>query len=233
MPESPRLRRSMMLVTGGDRALLDRTVSSDADIICMDLEDSVTDKEAARKLAASLLARPMRAEIAIRINPVSSVEGLQDLLMLRSMPVMPSLVKMTRVIDPYEVRLAGEILPDTGLVVIIETAEGLEQASAIAKASKNVVALSLGGKDLSKTMGCDRDWQGLLFARGRLVQAAATAGVRAFDEPYRPLDDLDGLREHCRNIAAMGFSGKTTVDLRHIPIINDLLGHRAMAYCSP
>lgn len=218
-------RRSMVLVTGADSDMLDAAIASEADIVCLDLEDSVTDKEAARRLMLDLLDRPMRAESCIRINPLSTAEGLHDLLMLRDMPRLPHLVKMTRVADPYEVRLAAGLLPDIELVLIIETAEGLERAPEIARASPNTVALSLGGKDLSRSLGCKRSWGGLLHARGRLVQAAAMAGVRAFDEPYRPLDDLEGLAEHCAKAAEMGFSGKTTVDLRHVPIINRMLGH--------
>ncbi|MEI6720544.1 MAG: aldolase/citrate lyase family protein [Betaproteobacteria bacterium] len=215
-------RRSKILVRGASRQELDAALASEVDIICVDLEDTVADqdKDAARRLTADLMASGTRAETSVRINAVSTAEGLQDLLMLREWKVRPALVVITKVCDPYEIRLAAQMLPGTELFAIIETAEGLEAAADIARASPALTALLLGGKDLSHSLGCERSWEGLHWARGRLVQAAALGGVHAHDEPYRPLDDLEGLEVTCKRVKAMGYKGKATVDLRHVPIIN-------------
>jgi len=210
----------MMLVTGARQDVLDAALRSEADMICLDLEDTVADKDSAYGMVPRLLEHPTRALRAIRINPVGTEEGLKNLLMLRAARVKPDLVKLTMVSDPYEVKLVSSLLPGIPLVVNVETATALERVTAIAAAAPEVLAVSLGGKDLSDSLGCSRSWLGLQYARGRIVHAAAHAGVGAFDEPYRPLDDLDGLAEHCRKIREMGFVGKTTVDLRHISIIN-------------
>lgn len=214
-------RRSLVLVTGANAAMLEAALKSEADMVCLDFEDTVQDKPAAHKLAARLLDGSFAGETAIRINPITEPEGLRDLLMLRHMAVRPQLVKLAKVCDPFEVRLAAEMLPGVALMVIIETAQALERASEIARASPAVAGLLMGGKDLSEALGCARSWNGLLWARGRVAQAAATAGIAAYDEPYRPLDDLQGLAETCGKVVEMGYRGKTTVDLRHVPILND------------
>jgi len=217
---SHRPHRSMMLVTGANRDTLHAALQSEADMICLDLEDTVADKDAAYALIPELLEHPTRAMKSIRLNPLSTEEGLKNLLMVRNMKTRPDVVKLTMVSDPYEVKLAASLLPGMPLVVIVETALALQRAQEIASAAPEVLAISLGGKDLSNALGCARNWQGLQYARGRVAHAAAVAGVHALDEPYRPLDDLEGLKEHCQKIRDMGFVGKTTVDLRHISIIN-------------
>jgi len=191
-----RPHRSMMLVTGANRATLDAALRSDADMICLDLEDTVTDKDAAYALIPHLLEHSGPALKSIRLNSMSTEEGLKNLLMVRGMKTKPDMVKLAMVSDPYEVKLAASLLPGMPLVVIIETALALERAQHIAAAAPEVLAISLGGKDLSDSLGCARNWQGLLYARGRVAHAAAIAGVQALDEPYRPLDDLAGLAEH-------------------------------------
>lgn len=217
-------RRSKILVRSASRAELDAALSSEVDIVCVDLEDTVAekDKDAARKLAADLLACRATAETSVRINAVSTPDGLRDLLMLREWSVRPAIVVIAKVNDPYEIRLAAQMLPGTELFAIIETAEGLEAAADIARAAPSLSALLLGGKDLSHSLACERNWDGLLWARGRLVHAAALGGIEAHDEPHRPLEDLEGLATTCRKMKAMGYKGKATVDLRHVPIINDL-----------
>lgn len=214
-----RPRRSMLLVTGANAALLEAALTSEADIVCVDFEDTVTDKSAAHELLRSALRREGRAEIAVRLNPVSTEEGLGDLLMLRSLSTGPAMVVMTMVVDPFEVKLVAKMLWGVALMVIIETPQALEQAAQIALASPAVEALWLGGKDLSYALGCDRV-KGLAWARGRVVQAAAVAGLPVFDDIYRPFDDFEGLAAACRAGRELGLHAKVTIDAGQIPVIN-------------
>jgi (S)-citramalyl-CoA lyase len=214
-------RRSLVLVTGANAGMLDAALRSEADVVCLDFEDTVKDKAAAHALVPRLFDGASKSETAIRINPLSEPEGLRDLLLLRQMARLPNIVKMAKVSDPFEVQLAAGMLPGVDLMVIIETAEALERAAEIARSSPSVCGLLMGGKDLSEALGCARTWNGLLYARGRVAHAAATAGIAAYDEPYRPLDDLKGLAETCGRLVEMGYRGKTTVDLGQVPVINE------------
>ena len=80
-------------------------------------------------------------------------------------------------------------------------------------------ALVLGGKDLATALRAQRNWDALLYARGRCVAAAALAGIDVYDEPHSPRDDFEGVRQAALRARAMGFSGKSAVDPRHVPII--------------
>jgi citrate lyase beta subunit len=210
-----------MLVTGADARVLDAAVDSSADVVCLDLEDTVEDKAGARRLAEALLARDIRAETAIRINPLTTEDGLHDLLWLCAMQRKPKLVMMTMVLDPFEVQLVARMLPGVELVVIIETAEALESAAAMARAAPSVSALLFGGKDLALSLRCTRNWEGLAYGRGRVAHAAALAGVDVFDEVFHPLNDYQALATACEKARVLGYSGKMTIGLGQIPIIND------------
>jgi (S)-citramalyl-CoA lyase len=212
--------RSIMLVTQGSEPALAAALASDADVICVDLEDTVTDKVAARVLAARFLGVESRGGKALRINGMDTPDGLRDILWLRELPRRPDLVMLPMVRNAAEPKMVAGLPLCVALLPIIETAEGIEHAVSIVRATPAVMGLTLGGKDLSLDLGTARDWDGLYHGRCRVVQAAASGGVPAFDEPYRPLDDLPGLALNCARVAALGFRGKAAVDVRHIGSIN-------------
>lgn len=220
MPPTEAAPRSLMLVTGGSEALLEAAFVSGAEMVCLDFEDTVTDKAAAHRLVPRLLSAPSPARRAIRINPIGEAAGLEDLLRVRDLPQRPAWIKLTKVEDPFEVRLAATVLPGVRFMAIIETAVALERAADIARSSPALAGLILGGKDLSKSLGCARSWNGLLYARGRVAHAAALAGVAAIDEPYRPLEDLQGLADTCRRVREMGYVGKTVLTPEQVPVVN-------------
>jgi citrate lyase beta subunit len=219
------------LITGGDAATLETAVASGAPSVCLDLEDTVpaAGKDAARALLPRLLAQSRgRCRSAVRLSPLSTRHGLDDLRWLLDAPALPDAVMLAKVDAAADVRLFDQLLTGRAaavrLHVIIETAAALAEAAAIAGASPRIEALVFGGKDLSTDLGCARAWEPLLYARSRVVHAAALARVAAFDEPYNPRDDLDGLRATAERVKALGFRGKAAVDLRHVAIINAIFG---------
>ncbi len=211
----------MALVTGASEVRLQAALESDADIVCVDLEDTVEDKAAARALLRRALAQPHACEIGVRLNPVSTAEGLHDLLLLESLAAQPDLAVLTMVTDPFEVELVARILPRVAIMVIVETAPGLERAAELASCP-NVESLWLGGKDLSYALGCDRV-RGLGWARARVAHAGALAGVKVFDDIYRPFDDFDGLAAACAEGRALGLHAKVTLDPAQVAKINQHL----------
>ncbi len=208
------------MVVGARRDALASVSQAGADLVCIDLEDTVEDKVAARALAQDFLLSWTHTRRAIRINPLSTKEGLEDILLIESSPHKPDVVKMPKLLDPAEIKIYSAILPDIPVIPIIETPDSLERVFEIARSDGPIAGLILGGKDLSEATGASRSWEGLRYARGRIIQAGAAAGIPVYDEPYRPLDDLDGLRELCSRVKELGFSGKTAVDPHHIEVIN-------------
>jgi citrate lyase beta subunit len=214
----------VLLSTGADADILRVNAACGADVLCIDLEDTVTDKDAARRLAAAFHADPgpHAGARGIRMNPLSEEDGLRDVLMLRSASWRPDLVVLTKVLHAHEIRLATELLPCCELIALIETAEAVEHAAEIGRMSPRLKALMFGGKDLALALGSERRWEALLYGRGRVVNAAASCGLPPLDENYRPLGDLEGLARASTLSRAMGFRGRLTIEARHVPIINEI-----------
>jgi citrate lyase subunit beta/citryl-CoA lyase/(S)-citramalyl-CoA lyase len=105
------------------------------------------------------------------------------------------------------------------LVALIESPRGVENAFAIAQAA-GLGALMLGGADLSAELGARFGWDGLLYARGRLVNAAKAAGLQAWDVPHIDLADSAGLAEETRRVLALGYDCKTAIHPQQIAAIH-------------
>jgi citrate lyase beta subunit len=106
------------------------------------------------------------------------------------------------------------------LHVIIETNDGLSDAVAIARSTRRVASLLFGAVDMSADLRCANAWEPLLYARSRVVHAAASAGIDALDVPFLDLDDAAGLAREAQAAAAMGFGGKAAIHPRQIAAIH-------------
>ncbi|MDZ7778798.1 MAG: CoA ester lyase [Gemmatimonadota bacterium] len=217
----------------------EKALETGADMVCADLEDAVARdaKGEARARAAELLRDgPWRAErAAIRINAVDSETGRRDLEEVTAAwaagshgePLTLVIPKVSGAADVGQVREAARGAGITvRAIAMIESASGLENAAAIARAP-SVVALLLGAVDLAADLGCDLDWEALLYARGRVVHAAALGRVPTLDVPSLELDDPAGLAAHTRAVARLGFSGKAAIHPRQIAPIHEALAPTA------
>ena len=104
---------------------------------------------------------------------------------------------------------------------MIETNEALDQAFEIARSSQRVRSLIFGAIDMAADLRTTIDWENLLFARSRVVHAAAGAGVDLIDVPWLDLEDMDGLREEARRCSSLGFTGKAAIHPKQIPVLNE------------
>ena len=131
---------------------------------------------------------------------------------------------LPKVRTPDEVALLDGLLTerghDTRLHVIIETNAGLEAAYDIAHSSPRIDALFFGGVDMAAELRCENAWEPLLYARSRVVHAAASAGLDAIDVPWLDLEDPDGMERAAIQARELGFSGKGAVHPRQIAALN-------------
>ncbi len=225
--------RSLLFVSGERPDRFDKAMASGADVVCIDLEDAVgpAAKDSAREaVVAFVLARakaPGTVRLAIRINAVGTLHGLRDVLALAAGRAAPDTLLVPKVESPRDAVLLHEWLPDGfgSLVALIETPIGIERAAQIAAASRGgaprLAALMLGGADLSMELGAAFSWDGLASARGRLVNAARSAGLQAWDVPFIDVADPDGLRHETRLALAMGFDCKSAIHPSQIAPVHE------------
>ena len=110
----------------------------------------------------------------------------------------------------------------TRLHVIIETNSALERAFDIAHCSDRIDALFFGGVDMAAELRCENAWEPLLYARSRVVHAAASAGIDVIDVPYLDLEDPDGMVLAAQQAKALGFSGKGSIHPKQVAALNEV-----------
>ncbi|MBI05212.1 MAG: CoA ester lyase [Pelagibacteraceae bacterium] len=225
-----RPRRSLLFVPGLRPDRFSKALDSGADIVCIDIEDAVPlpRKEEARGLTFPLFATdgPANVETMVRVNPISTPDGLRDILALLEAEKPPKALMLAKPGSAAEIRLYDELLQgscsDIRFHVIIESTEGLANVMEIADASSRIESLLFGAVDMSADLRAAKTWETMLYARSRVVHAAARFDLDLLDVPYLNLDDQNGLEEEAKMSAALGFTGKASIHPKQIPIINSV-----------
>ncbi|MGI9627082.1 MAG: HpcH/HpaI aldolase/citrate lyase family protein [Longimicrobiales bacterium] len=217
--------RSLLFVPGDKPDRFSKALASGADAICIDLEDAVaTDqKAAARQATAAFLADSGAADIdvVVRLNDPDSPEWKADIGAVSRN--RPDALMIPKVKTEDEVKWVADVFGgDIRLIPLIETAQGLDNVTWIAAATPAVVALVFGGFDLALELGAEPEWDALLYARSRVVHAAALNRITALDMPSRDLEDPDALREEAERARRMGFFGKTAIHPDQVPVIAEV-----------
>ena len=222
-----RLLRSMLFVPGARPDRFDKALASGADAVVFDLEDSVeaSRKADARQAVRAFLDSPSHGSVArlVRVNDAGSPWFAHDLEMIATLGAIDGAV-LPKAEHPLHVEELGRASANRAVIPLLETARGVLDATAIAGANAFVPALLFGAEDLTAQLGIPRTVDGdeLLFARSKVVLAAAAAGADAVDAVFIDLDDLDGLRRDARRARALGFRGKMAIHPGQVAAINEV-----------
>ncbi len=216
--------QSMLFVPGSKPDRFSKALASGADLVCIDLEDSVAAGGKKDARIAALAAIPGSERLAIRINGLTTRDGLADLLALASADQKPRFIFIPKVEAAAEMHIAREVIDDAdlGLIPLIETAKGLRLAHEIA-AMPGVAAMMFGGGDLSADLSVDLAWDPLHFARSKFVAACAEASVPAIDVPFIELQNAAGLADETRKAKALGFTAKAAIHPDQIAVIHEIM----------
>ncbi len=234
-PPSPRdrLRRSRLYLPGSEPKYFVNAALYTPDAVIFDLEDSVhpDEKDAARILVRNAL-RALdlnNCERMVRINQLPL--GLADLEEI--VPESPDLILLPKTERPEQVREAESAIArlqdkekparPIWLMPILESALGIENAFAIAIASRFIAALTIGLEDYTADLGVAKTREGAesLYARLRLINAAHAAGVQAIDSVYGDVEDMAGLLAWGRRSRSLGFQGMGCVHPLQISVVHE------------
>ncbi|MFN6956852.1 MAG: HpcH/HpaI aldolase/citrate lyase family protein, partial [Acetobacteraceae bacterium] len=235
---SPASWRSLMFVPVTGEKFVAKAHTRGADVIILDLEDSIApaEKQAARDALprAAATVGQAGAEVAVRIN--RPLELAVPDIAAAVMPAVGTLM-LPKVMGPEHVRLLSEVVAareaaqgmasgHTRLIAVVETPEALPLLPAIATADPRVVALGIGAEDLSTEMeavpGAD-----LLYHFGMMVVAAARAArIQPMGSvgPFADFSDLEAYRLSLRRSRALGFACQACIHPAQVPVINEEYG---------
>jgi (S)-citramalyl-CoA lyase len=222
-------RRSFIFSPGLKPEMFPKALASGTDIVCVELEDGIApkDKSEARRKALQLFETPQAddgVERIVRINSMRESFGIADVQAILATKTPPPALMMPKVRNSDEVIMLDNLLTeaghDTRLHIIIETNAGLEACYDIAHCSPRIDALFFGGVDMAAELRCENAWQPLLYARSRVVHAAASAGLDVVDVPFLDLNDPEGMVLEAQQAKSLGFSGKGSIHPKQIAELN-------------
>ena len=220
------LKRSLLYAPATNARALEKAAELPADVVILDLEDSVGvgAKDQARAAAVAAIRRGFPGKtVALRINGLETPFGQADLK--AAVQAQPHVVVLPKVSSPEVLHAVTRgIGQDIRLWAMIESCMGLIRMPDIAGASKTtgLSGLLVGTNDLAAEMRCQVgvDRTALIPALSQVVITARAWGLSPFDGPFNDFEDHGGLEIQCRHAAELGFDGKSLIHPSQIETAN-------------
>ena len=229
------LFRSLIFVPGNNPRFLEKAKSLQADIVCLDLEDSVPDSEKAdaRRLIRDALESSDSYISTVFVRTNSPVSGLirSDLDEI----VQKGLggIVVPKVDDAQAlVSIAGDLaeledargLEPTRIIPSIESARGVLNTHEIASFGARVPAIVFGVFDLLNDLGVEyaKNVPGMAYSRAKIPVDARAAGVAAIDAIWQDLRDSKGFEDDCQAGKSLGYTGKSIIHPDQIETVHRL-----------
>lgn len=240
-----RLRRSELSTPGSSEKMMAKAAASNADLVFLDLEDSVapSEKEKARANVIKALNELDwgKKTRAVRINNLTTHWAHRDIIdVVEQAGENLDIIIIPKVMSGKDVWWVDVLLTQLeerlglkkkiSLEVLIEEVEAMINVEEIANASPRLEALIFGPGDYSASQGVDTKsiggpsgypgdiWH---YARNKVIIAARAAGIDMVDGPYAGIKNPEGYREECRRARTLGAVGKWAIHPSQIDIANE------------
>jgi citrate lyase subunit beta/citryl-CoA lyase len=215
-----------MYTPGNNASLIEKARLFEADVIVLDLEDSVPPAEKLRGREMTKEAIPKVAEsgadIYVRINDWATGLTHGDLeavvqpslagIVLPKTESREDVVLLDRKLKELERRL-GLPVGHTAIQCIIETAKGVINAYEAGLASPRVNSLVFGAVDYTRDMRVEMTKEGaeILHARSQTAIAARASGTVAIDPPWPAFTDVEGFIKDVNFGRQLGYEGRMLI----------------------
>lgn len=231
------LFRSVIFVPGNRANMLDRARNFTADVVMVDLEDSVPpgEKTTAMEMAKEWVPTLRRdgQRVMVRVNSLDTGLTRSELEAI----VSPDLygISLGKVESTWNIgdvdRILSSIEPQAGvepgsikIVPWVETASALVDAREIGAASPRVIGLAFGAEDFTNDMAIERSDTGeeVQVPRSLVPVAARAANVASLDSPFVLFRDPGALLADAKRARQMGYTGKFAIHPSQLDIINEV-----------
>jgi citrate lyase subunit beta/citryl-CoA lyase len=241
-------RRSCLSIPGSSEKMLAKGPSLGADMVFIDLEDSVSplEKEAARTKAVNAIKNQGWGDtvLCVRINawdtPWTAYDVIEvvgnagerlEEIMLPKVQTAAEVVAMDLLLTQVEQK-AGLPIGQIGIEAQIETARGLINVDEICAASPRLETIILGPVDMSASMEMPGLRGGLAideypgdyfhYVFVKILMAGRANGLQVIDGPYVAIRDTEGFREFAKRTEVLGYDGKWALHPDQVTILNEL-----------
>jgi citrate lyase subunit beta / citryl-CoA lyase len=240
-----------MAVPASNLEMAQKALVSSADSVFLDLEDAVVPEENAE--ARGKIVRALREldwqnrPTLYRTNAIDTPYFYRDLAeVVEEAGDKLDAIMIPKVQRPEALHVAATLLSQLETAVglepskvklegQIESAEGLVNVDAIARATERLEALHFGPGDFAaslrmplRSIGTMDEWDETYpghrfhYAMQRIVVAARAGGLRAVDGPLADYRDEEGLRQSCLLARSLGFDGKWCIHPAQIEAVNEV-----------
>lgn len=233
--------RSLLFVPGDSEKKFAKASGIGADVLILDLEDSVAPsmKEAARAQVAALLDDRSQRDWSffVRVNPFDTGMTFDDLaavvkpgldgLLIPKANGAADIARIGEELDRLEANAGMEQGSVKIAVVATETPLAMFNLGSYTPPHPRLVALTWGAEDLAAAIGAtgnkeeDGHWTDpYRLARSLCLYASASAGVAPVDTLYADFRNPEGLEADCRRARRDGFTGRIAIHPDQVAIIN-------------
>ncbi len=241
-------RRSCLAVPGSSERFHERAPQTPADMVFLDLEDSVAplEKESARaKVVDAIKNQPWDDRvICVRVNAwdtkwtyadviqvVGNAGERLDEVMLPKTQSAAEIVALDLLLTQVETN-AGLPAGHVGIEAQIETTRGLINVEEICAASPRLETIVFGPADFAASMEMPVLTGGVQLAEypgdhfhyvfSKILMAGRANGLQVIDGPYLKIRELDALREYCQRTKTLGYDGKWALHPDQVTVLNEV-----------
>lgn len=226
------VREAVLFTPGDERRMVEKSLTSDADMVILDIEDAVAPsaKDAACTTVKNVLQdwspSDISVEVTVRINSLDT-RGKADLDLLAGASDMIENVVLPKVTGTDELKTLTRLLAErdfrADLMPLIETPQALIDLPAIADFPR-VEAMEFGAEDFTTELGAETSFERdeVVYARQKVVVAASAADVDAIDMAWPDFRDEEGLRHNTEQAVQLGYDGKSAIHPAQVEIIKDV-----------
>ncbi|WP_281863128.1 HpcH/HpaI aldolase/citrate lyase family protein [Planomicrobium okeanokoites] len=228
--------RSLMFVPSHNLKLLVNAIKTDADVLLLDLEDSVqptSNKELGRNNIKKFLAEGKFDGYGIypRVNDRESGELLKDVYELTldgidgfvypKAQTGDDIYFIDKLLETIEYEKGYEV-GKFKIIPLIETTSAVLHVEEICKASQRVIAIAFGNEDyLTDLEGFNDDEASSIFtARSLIAMAARSQNITPIDTVHIKVHDLEDLEYNINIAKKLGFEGMLVLNPKEIPLVH-------------
>lgn len=218
--------RSQLFVPGNRPERFDKACNSDADLVCIDLEDAVSDQDKAQARCAAIdwLTTTAHSHTSVRINALDTPYAQDDIHALAQSGLDLPFVMIPKVNSKADIETLSKLLPERfgPFFIIIETAQGLLNSLEIFS-NPRVKFGMFGAIDFAAEIDSDLSWDAHLYARSHLITCAAVYDMTLFDAPHFDVKNLTDCEATTRKAKAIGIHARSAIHPAQIEIIHKVL----------
>ena len=240
-------RRSCLAVPASSEKMLGKAQGLAADMVFLDLEDSVAplEKEAARENAVKAINEGDWGDkvLCVRVNAWDTKWTYRDVIyVVENASERLDEIMLPKVQSAAEVQALDMLLTQieattgrqgkVGIEAQIETTRGLINVEEICAASPRLETIIFGPADFAASMEMPVLTGGVQipeypgdhfhYVFSKILMAGRANGLQVIDGPYLRIRDTDGFRDFARRTRILGYDGKWVLHPDQVTVCNEV-----------